>query len=49
MMIYGSLWDEFVETNHNGHIPSKGTPIFGNIVVHVSQPIHNYNQILLRL
>ena len=45
MMIYGGLQAEFMETKHNGHIHSYGTPIFGNIVVNVFKPINN--QILL--
>ena len=45
MMIYGFMQVEFMETKHNGHIPSYGSPIFGNIVVYVSRPINNNNQI----
>ena len=44
MMIYGSLQAEF-ETKYNGHIHRYGTPVFGNIVVYVSKPINNNNQI----
>ena len=46
MMIYGSLQAAFMETKHIDHIHSYGTPIFGNIVVYVSKPINNDNQIL---
>ena len=49
IMIYGSLQAEFMETKHNGHIHRYRTPIFGNIVVNVSKPINNNNQILWRL
>ena len=48
-MIYGSLLAEFMETRHNGHIHKYKTPLFGNIVVYVSKPINNANQILWRL
>ena len=49
MAIDGSLQAEFVETKHSGHIHRCGTPIFGNIVVNVYEPINNKNQILRRL
>ena len=49
MMIYGSLYAEFMETKHNGHIHRYGTPIFGNIVVYVSKPITSNNQLFWRL
>ena len=48
-MIYGSLQAEFVDTNHSGRIHKYWTPIFGNIVVYLSKPIYNDNQILWRL
>ena len=49
VMIYGSLQAEFMETKYNGHIHMNGTPIFGKIVVYVSKPINNNNQILWKL
>ena len=48
-MIYGSLQAEFMETKCNGHIHIYGTPIFGKIVVYVSKPNNNDNQILWML
>ena len=41
-----SVQTEFVEIKHNSHIHRYGTPIFGNIVVYVSKPIDNDNQII---
>ena len=49
MMIYGSLQAEFMETMHNGNILRYGIHIFGNIVVNMSKPMSNNNQILWRL
>ena len=45
-MIYVSLQAKFMMTKHNDHIYRFGTPIFGNIVVYVSNPINADNQIL---
>ena len=49
MMIYGSLQAEFMETKYNSHIHWYGTPVFGKIVVYISKPINNNNQVLWRL
>ena len=49
MVIYGSLQAGFIENKHNGHIHTYGTYIFGNIVVNVSQPTNNKNEIVWRL
>ena len=49
MMTYDSLQTECMETKHNGHILKYGVPIFDNIVVYVSKPINNNNQILWRM
>ena len=46
MMIYGSMQADFMETKHGGHIHRHGAPIYVNIVVYVSKPIHIDNQIL---
>ena len=46
MMMYGSLQAEFMETNYNSHIHRYGTCIFSKIVVNISKPINNNNQIL---
>ena len=48
-MIYGSLQSEFMEIKYNGHIHRYGTPIFGKIVVYISKPINNSDQIFWRL
>ena len=45
-MIYGSLQAEFMETKYNSHIHRN---IFGKIVVDISKPINNNNQIFGRL
>ena len=45
-MIYGNLRAEFMETKYNGHIHRYGTHVFGKIVVYISKPINNNNQIL---
>ena len=45
-MIYGSLQAEVMETKYNGH---NGTPFFGKIVVYISKPINNKNEIFWRL
>ena len=45
VMIYGSLQAEFMETKCNSDIHRYGTPIFGKIVVNISKPINNNNQI----
>ena len=49
MMIYGSLQAEFIETKYNSHIHGFGTSVFGKIVVYISKPINNKNQIFRRL
>ena len=49
MMIYGSLQAEFMEIKHNDHIHRYGASIFGNVVVYLSKPVNNNNQILWRL
>ena len=49
MVIYGSLQAEFMETKCKGHIHKCGTPIFGKIVIYISKPINNNDQILWRL
>ena len=48
-MIYGGSQAEFIETKHNGQVHWYDTFIFGNIVVCLSKPIRNNNQILWRL
>ena len=48
-MIYGSLQAEFAGTKQNGQIYRHWTPIFGNIVIHISKPINNNDQILWTL
>ena len=48
MISYGIMQAEFAGTMHNGHIHRYGTHILGNIVVYVSKPINNNNQILWR-
>ena len=48
-MIYGSLHAELMETKHNGHSHSYGTPIFNSSVVYVSKLMDDDNQILWRL
>ena len=48
-MSYGSLQVEFMETKYNSHIHNYGTSIFGEIVVNISEPINNNNQIFWRL
>ena len=45
-MIYGSLEAKFMETKRSGHMHRYGLPIFGYIVVYVSKPINDDNQIL---
>ena len=47
IVIYGSLEAKFIEIDHGGHIHRYGTPI--DIVVYVSNPINDDNQILWRL
>ena len=49
MMIYGSLQAKFMETKHNSLIHKYGILIFGEIVVYVSKPINNDNQLIWRL
>ena len=48
-MIYCSLQAEFVDIKYNGHIHRYWTPSFGNIVVYLSEPLYNGNQIFYRL
>ena len=45
-MIYGSVQFEFMGSKYNGHIHRYGTPIFVKIVLYISKPINNNNQIL---
>ena len=48
-MIHGGLQPELMEIKHNGLIRRYGTPTFGNIVVYVSKPIYDNDQVLWRL
>ena len=47
VMVYGSLQAEFMGTKGDGHW--CGTHIFGDIIVHIFEPINNDNQIPWRL
>ena len=50
IMIHGGLQPELMEIKHNSLIRSRyGTPTFGNIVVYVSKPIYDNDQVLWRL
>ena len=49
IMIHGGLQPELMEIKHNGPIHRYGTPTFGNIVVYVSIPIYDNDQVLWRL
>ena len=48
-MIYGSLQAEFMDTKDSSRIHMYGTSIFGKVVIGISKPINNNNQILWRL
>ena len=49
MMIYRIIQGEFRDTKYNSHIYRHGTSIFVKIIVNVSKPINNNNQIFWRL
>ena len=48
-MIYGSLQSVYMESKHIDDIHRYETPIFTNIIVHVSKLVNTDNQILWRL